>query len=288
MKIVRYEKDWRGHWGIVEGDTAFTLEGDVFGDASPGDRVGNLDEITLLAPCQPQTIWSNGANYPSRCYERDFPLPTEPSFLWSPGSMICGPDAEIRIPEFEPRSEYGAELGVVLRRDCYQVEEAEADEYIFGYTILNNVWIKDTDQVAYERPLRVYDNHCPVGPIVDTEAGWRDRRVRLSVDGQVRQDDNTSSMMFSPQFLISYLSKLVPMKKGDLIMTGTPGGVEGHVLHYGESVEIEIDGLGILRNQVTRIDTGAVTYIIGIKKWIASAAGQAYVQTAVAAPTGGR
>ncbi|MBI2941799.1 MAG: fumarylacetoacetate hydrolase family protein [Chloroflexi bacterium] len=272
MRIVRYERNWKAHYGLVEGEAIYELRGDVYGEAWPGEAVGKWGEVKLLAPCTPHTIWSNGANYPSRCHERGFPLPTEPHVLWSPGTMICGPEAEIRIPEFETRSEYGAELGIVLRRDCNQVEEAEAEDSILGYTALNNVWIKDPAHRAYERPLRVYDQNCPVGPVVDTALDWRDLAIRLRVGGEPRQDDRTASMLFSPPFLVSWISRLVPMRQGDLIMTGTPGGVEGHVLRYGETVEVEIEGIGTLRNVVTRIDTGAVTYIVSVEQWLAERA----------------
>jgi 2-keto-4-pentenoate hydratase/2-oxohepta-3-ene-1,7-dioic acid hydratase in catechol pathway len=268
MRIVRYEKDWESHYGLVEGDTIYKLEGDVFGDAWSGCEVGKWGEVELLAPCKPETIWSNGSSYPSRCYERGFRLPTEPQVLWSPGTMICGPESEVRIPEFEPRPEYGAELGIVLRKDCHNVEESEADEFILGYTGLNNIWSKDPEDVPYKSPMRVYDTYCPVGPVIDTETDPRDLCVRFYVDGELRQDDRTSSMLFSPQLIVSWTSKLVPMKQGDLLMTGTPGGVEHHILHYGETIEVDIEGIGVLRNCVTRVDTGAATYIVSVRKWL--------------------
>lgn len=283
MKLCRYEQEWAGLWGIVEGDTVYRLEGSPYEAPDRGREVGSLDALIaqaarplreggtrLLAPCTPHTIWSNGANYPSRCQERNFALPTEPSFMWSPATMICGTGSEISIPEAEQRSEYGAELGIVLGRDCRDVSEDEAEEAILGYTVLNNVWIKDTDQVAYERPLRVYDNHCPTGPVVVTkdEMDWRDHSLRLWVDGELRQDDSTSSMLFSPAMLVSYLSKMVTVRRGDLLMTGTPGGVEGKWLRFGQTVELELDGIGRLRNHVTRVDRAALTFVISVKKWL--------------------
>jgi 2-keto-4-pentenoate hydratase/2-oxohepta-3-ene-1,7-dioic acid hydratase in catechol pathway len=268
MRIVRYEQDWRSHYGLVEGDTVFELEGDVFGEAWPGREVGRWGEVKLLAPCQPDTIWSNGANFPSRCHERGFELPAEPHVLWSPGTMICGPEAEIRIPEFELRPEYGAELGIVVRKNCHDVEVDEADDYILGYTGLNNIWSKDPEHKPYKDPIRVYDTYCPVGPLIDTEIDWRDLHLRYFVNGELRQDDRTSSMLFSPQLLVSWISKLVPIKQGDLIMSGTPGGVEHHIMHYGETVEVEVEGIGRLRNYVTRVDTAAHTYIISVEKWL--------------------
>jgi 2-keto-4-pentenoate hydratase/2-oxohepta-3-ene-1,7-dioic acid hydratase in catechol pathway len=157
----------------------------------------------------------------------------------------------------------------VLRKDCHNVEEDEADDHILGYTALNNVWSKDPQGVPYRQPLRVYDTYCPVGPLIDTEIDTSDLHVRYYVDGELRQDDRTSSMLFSPQLIVSWTSKLVSMKQGDLLMTGTPGGVEHHIMHYGETVEVDIEGIGVLRNYVTRVDTGAVSYIISAKKWLA-------------------
>jgi 2-keto-4-pentenoate hydratase/2-oxohepta-3-ene-1,7-dioic acid hydratase in catechol pathway len=268
MKLLRYERDWRGRWGLLEGDIVYALSGDPYEEIRPGARVGSLADLTLLAPCTPETIWSNGANYPSRCDERGFDYPTEPAVAVVPGTTICGAGAAIGIPEFETRSEYGAELGIVLRRDCYRVSEEQADDYILGYTALNNIWIKDPADAAYGRPMRVYDNHCPTGPIVNTEMDWRDKRVRLWVDGQLRQDDNTATMFFGPRLLIAAISRIAPMKRGDLIMTGTPGGVEGHILHYGELVEVEIDDIGRIGNRVVRVDTAAVTYVVSLAKWV--------------------
>jgi 2-keto-4-pentenoate hydratase/2-oxohepta-3-ene-1,7-dioic acid hydratase in catechol pathway len=270
MRLLRYEREWKSYWGLLEGETAYELLGDPYEEARPGARIGPLAGLSLLAPCSPATIWSNGANYPSRCDERGFARPTRPAVAVVAGTTICGTGVDIAIPEFETRAEYGAELGIVLKRDCHHIEEAEADEYILGYTALNNIWIKDTgDSRGEARPLRVYDNHCPTGPILNTEIDWRGKRIRLWVDGQLRQDDDTSTMLFSPQLLVSYISNLAPMKRGDLIMTGTPGGVEGHTLRFGEVVELEIEEIGRIRNRVVRVDNAAVTYVVSIDEWAA-------------------
>jgi len=184
--------------------------------------------------------------------------------------MITGSGSEIRVPEFERRAEYGAELGIVIRKDCRDVSEDMVDDYVLGYTVLNNVWIKDVDeQVAYARPLRVYDTHCPTGPVIDTEVDPSDLRIRLWVDGDLRQDDRTSTVVFPARWFVAWLSCQVPLRKGDLLMTGTPGGVEGQVLHYGETVEIEVEGIGRLVNRVTRVDTGAVTPVVSLQRWLA-------------------
>ena len=269
MRFVRYERDWKGQWGILDGDAVYELRGDVFEEPRPGDRVGALDELTLLAPCTPETIWSNGANYPSRCDERGFAYPTVPAVAVVSGTSICGTGVDVRIPEFERRIEYGVELALVIGKDCRDVEESEADQYIFGYTGLNNIWVKDVgEKGAYTRPLRVYDNHCPTGLILDTDFDWRDQPVRLWVDGEPRQDDNTSTMFFTPQRLVSFVSKQVTLKRGDVLMTGSPGGIEGKWLRFGQSVEMEVGTLGRIRNRIVRADNAAVSYVISLKKWV--------------------
>src|SRR5262249_44303796 len=157
------------------------------------------------------------------------------------------------------RVEYGVELGIVMRRDCRDVEPADVDDYVLGYTGLNNVWVKDPAEKAYARPMRVYDNHCPTGPVVDAAIDPRDLRLRLWVDGELRQDDRTSTVVFDLCYVVSWLSKRVTIRQGDLIMTGSPGGIEGHSLRPGQTVEMEVEGIGRLCNRVTRVDDAAVT-----------------------------
>ncbi len=279
MRLCRYEKEWKSHWGVVEASPhpsplpegegiVYELVGDPYGECHAGARVGPLGELKLLAPCTPETIWSVGANYPSRLHERGFPLPKQPSFAVVPGSCICGTGEEIRIPEIETRAEYGVELGIVVRRDCQDVEPHEVDDYVLGYTGLNNIWVKDAVGAEYARPMRVYDNHCPTGPVVDTSIDPRDLRLRLWVDGELRQDDRTSSVVFDLRFVVSWLSKRVAIKRGDLIMTGSPGGIEGHVLRYGQTVEMEVEGIGRLCNRVTRVDNAAVSYVVSLERWL--------------------
>jgi 2-keto-4-pentenoate hydratase/2-oxohepta-3-ene-1,7-dioic acid hydratase in catechol pathway len=273
VKLCRYERDHRSAWGIVDGQSVHELVGDPYGPCRPGAPVGALDDLTLLAPCQPETIWSLGANYPSRLAERGFPLPAKPSFAVVPGSCICGDGAEIRVPEHESRVEYGVELGIVIGRDCHDVGPDEVDEYILGFTGLNNIWVKDAAGQPYARPMRVYDNHCPTGPLLETELDPRDLRVRLWVDGELRQDDRTSSFVFDVPFTLSWLSRRVAIRRGDLIMTGSPGGIEGHSLGFGQTAEIEVEGIGRLRNRVTRVDAAAVHHVVSLEKWLEQRSG---------------
>jgi 2-keto-4-pentenoate hydratase/2-oxohepta-3-ene-1,7-dioic acid hydratase in catechol pathway len=268
VKLCRYERDWRAHWGIVAEGAVHELVGDPYGQCRPGRRVAARDDVALLAPCAPETIWSLGANYPSRCAERGFALPERPAFAVVPGSTICGTGAEIRIPEFETRAEYGVELAIVMRRDCQDVAEAEVDDYVLGYTGLNNVWVKDAPGTDYVRPLRVYDNHCPTGPIVETELDPDDLRLRLWVDGRLRQDDRTSTVVFKPRFVVSWLSRRVRIRQGDLIMTGSPGGIEGQTLRFGQTVEMEVEGVGRISNRVVRVDNAAVSQVVSLERWL--------------------
>lgn len=268
MRLVRYEREWAGRWGVVEGDDVHELIGDPYGACQAGARVAPLGDLKLLAPATPETIWSLGANYPSRCAERGFELPTQPSFAVVAGSSICGTDVDVRIPEFEKRIEYGVELAVVMRRDCQDVEESEVDDCVLGYTGLNNIWVKDAGGGAYVRPLRVYDNCCPTGPLLNTDLDPDDVRLRLWIDGELRQDDSTSTVVFKTRWVISWLSKRVHIKKGDVIMTGSPGGIEGKNLRFGQTMEMEVEGVGRIRNRMIRVDNAAVSYVVGLKKYL--------------------
>jgi len=109
VRIVRYQKDQVSHDDLIEGNMAHELVGKVFEEGRRGQEVGALGEVKLLAPCVPQAIWSNDANYPWRCHDRHFDLPTEPHVLWAPGTMIGGPEREFSLPRFEHRADFGAE-----------------------------------------------------------------------------------------------------------------------------------------------------------------------------------
>ena len=254
MKLVRYQGAASAQYGILEGDFIYEIRGDVFsGECERGEPVGGMEAVMLLAPCTPQTITSIGANYASRCRENNLPIPTEPGLgdrFYIPAGALTGPGALIYYPLQETRVEYGGELGIVMRRTCHQVSVEQAVDYILGYTVLHNVWAKDPKGSTRPGPqrIRAYESFCPTGPCVVTDIDSSKIAWETRVNGAVRQKANTSEMLFSAAEIVANISTWHTLQPGDLIQCGTAGGVG--VLHPGDVVEIEFEGIGVLRNLV--------------------------------------
>lgn len=253
MKIVRYsdKNGGDGAFGILEDSTIYALEGDLFGTHSKGAKVGSLDDVTLLAPLEPGKIVAIGLNYKAHVTELDSSrkLPEFPVMFMKPQSAVIGPDAPIEIANPEHDTHYEAELVAVIGKTARDVSEDEALDYVFGYTAGNDV---SDRKIQYASGQWIqgkgYDTYCPLGPWIETELDPGHVQVQSRLNGEVRQDSNTEILIFSVPFLISYVSKVMTLNPGDVIMTGTPHGV-GH-MKAGDTIEIDVEGVGVLRNPV--------------------------------------
>jgi 2-keto-4-pentenoate hydratase/2-oxohepta-3-ene-1,7-dioic acid hydratase in catechol pathway len=249
MRITRFMRALEARYGVLAGEMVHALEGG-FGRPRRGAALCRLDEVTLLPPCEPQQVISVGANYADRCRENGLPVPTAPalhdSFHIAGEGVVVGTEAPLRLPPWENHVEYGGELGVVIGRDCHRVGAAAVGEHILGFTCLNNLWAKQRPRVPDALNIRVYDSFCPLGPWIETELDPADLRFSLRVDGEVRQDRRTSAMLFDVATVVAFIADHLPLRPGDVIMTGTPAGVRP--LRPGELVEVEIEGIGVLRN----------------------------------------
>jgi 2-keto-4-pentenoate hydratase/2-oxohepta-3-ene-1,7-dioic acid hydratase in catechol pathway len=249
MRIIRFMRALEARYGVLEGDVVHALEGDL-GAPRRGAAQCGLDQVTLLAPCEPQQVISVGANYADRCRENDLPVPAAPalhdSFRMAGEGVVVGTDAPLRLPPWESHVEYGGELGVVIGRECHRVGVAAVAESILGFTCLNNLWAKTRPRVPGALNIRVYDSFCPLGPWIETELDPAGLRLSVRVEGEVRQDSRTAAMLFDVSTVVAFIANHVPLRAGDVIMTGTPSGVRP--LRPGEVVEVEIEGIGVLRN----------------------------------------
>lgn len=253
MKIVRYSAKAGGDaaFGILDGSTVYALEGDLFGSYSKGAAVGPADDVTLLAPLEPGKIVAIGLNYKEHVTELDSSrkLPEFPVVFMKPQSAIIGPDEPVEIANPDNETHYEAELVVVIGKKARDVSEDEALEYVLGYTAGNDV---SDRKVQYASGQWVqgkgYDTYCPLGPVIETELDPGHVQVQSRLNGQVRQNSNTEILIFSVPFLISYVSKVMTLNPGDIIMTGTPHGVGP--MKDGDVIEIDVEGVGVLRNPV--------------------------------------
>ena len=226
------------HSGTVVGDTVRSDGGEF-----------PLAAVQLLAPCAPTKIICLGRNYAAHARELGNEIPTRPLLFFKPPSAVIGPNDEIVMPD-SPRIDYEAELGVVIGTRCRNVRPADAHAVILGYTCMNDV----TDRAAQEWDknwvrAKGFDTSAPLGPMIVT-ADELDGpfHVMSRVNGELRQDGTTADFIFSIPAVIAEITSRITLEPGDVIATGTPPGVGP--LHHGDIVEVEIPGIGVLRNRV--------------------------------------
>lgn len=210
-----------------------------------------LSELTLLAPVTPSKIVCVGRNYRDHATELGNEVPKEPLLFLKAPSAILAPEGTIRIPALSKRVDFEGELGVVIGRHCSRLgPEEDVRPYIRGYVIVNDVTARDLQKSDGQwTRAKGFDTFCPVGPIVmgglDVEAGVP---VTTRLNGVVKQHGSTKDFIFGIAHLLRYISAAMTLFPGDLIPTGTPAGVGP--MYPGDVVEVEIDGLGVLRNPV--------------------------------------
>ena len=257
MKIVRYQPSSgsdtaEARYGILEGSTVYAAEGDLFTGLTKGEAVGAVDDLKLLAPVTPGKVIAIGLNYVDHVTENDptRTIPTSPVVFMKPPSAIIGPGEAIELANPENNTDYEAELVVVIGKKAKDVSEAEALDYVLGYTAGNDVSDR-VQQYGDGQWIRAkgYDTYLPLGPAIATDIDVSDTKVESRLNGEVRQSESTKSLIFSVPFLISFLSGIMTLEPGDLIMTGTPHGVGP--LKAGDVIEVEVGGVGVLRNPVT-------------------------------------
>ena len=208
------------------------------------------EEVTLLAPVTPSKIVCVGRNYREHAAELGNKMPEEPLLFLKAPSAIIGPDSAIELPPSSQQVEHEGELGVVIGRITRGLRQDDNPlEYVFGYTCVNDVTARDLQRkdVQFTRG-KSFDTFCPVGPWIETELDPANVTVTTRLNGEIKQHGNTADMAFPVAFLIRYISEIMTLYPGDLIATGTPAGVSK--LNHGDTVEVEVGGIGVLRNRV--------------------------------------
>jgi 2-keto-4-pentenoate hydratase/2-oxohepta-3-ene-1,7-dioic acid hydratase in catechol pathway len=258
MKICRFidPETQRPRFGMIDGEAVYALRGELSSeslyveDAKP---ISTLAEAQLLAPVEPSKVVCVGRNYREHAAELGNAMPEEPLLFLKAPSAVIGDGETIELPRQSERVEHEGELAVVIGRKCRNIRDDEDPlAYVLGYTCLNDVTARDLQRkdVQFTR-AKSFDTFCPVGPYVVTGLGPQDLRVQTRVNGEVRQSGRTSAMAFPVPFLLRYISSVMTLNPGDVIATGTPAGV-GPLLD-GDSVEVEVEGVGTLRNRVSKL-----------------------------------
>ncbi|MBM4466013.1 MAG: DUF2437 domain-containing protein [Chloroflexi bacterium] len=252
MKLVRFLKNDQSCYGLIEGEAICALEGSIFGEFHQGEEVAALTEVSLLAPCQPTKIVAVGLNYRTHAAEAGMDVPPEPLLFFKPPSSVIGPLEPIVHPVLSQQVDYEGELAVVIGRRARNVTPAKARDFVLGYTCGNDVTARDLQRRDDQwTRAKGFDTFCPLGPCIVTDLDPTHLAIRTRVNGEIRQSATIADMVFSVAELISYVSQVMTLEPGDVILTGTPSGVGP--LQPGDVVEVEIEGIGTLRNPVVSL-----------------------------------
>lgn len=247
-KYVRYSHQGTVSYGILEGDAVHQLDGDLFAAPSRTGVSVALADVELLAPVVPSKVIAVGLNYRSHIGNAE---PAEyPGLFAKYPTSIVGPGADIVIPADAENVHYEGELVVVIGRTAKDVSIEEAPDYIFGVTAGNDVsernWQRNDLQWLRAKGA---DTFGPIGPVVVAGLDYNDLHVETRLNGDVRQAESTADLIFSVDTIVSYVSRYFTLYPGDIIFTGTPGSTRA--MQPGDVVEIEVQGVGVLRNPVT-------------------------------------
>ncbi len=263
MKYCRFQQNGQVEYGLVESVAGreeitrllVTPPEEVGGDMEDlhTKRMNHipLAEAPLLAPVRPSKIVCVGRNYREHAAELGNEVPAEPLLFFKPTSALNSPGGTIRRPRLSAQTDYEGELGVVISKTCYKLEEGEdVRPYILGYTCVNDFTARDLQKKDGQwTRAKGFDTFCPVGPVVTDEVDpWAGVGVKTTVNGALRQDGNTRDFIFPLDAVMRYISAAMTLFPGDLIATGTPKGV-GPVVG-GDTIEVSVEGVGVLRNPV--------------------------------------
>jgi 2-keto-4-pentenoate hydratase/2-oxohepta-3-ene-1,7-dioic acid hydratase in catechol pathway len=253
VRVCRVSVDDELFFGVIENDAVALLTGHPFGDFAPEGRVLRLSDVRLVAPVLPSKVIAVGRNYAEHAREMGAAVPAAPLIFLKPSTSVIGPGEPIALPWQSEQVEHEAELAVVIGRLCRDVPEERVPEVVFGYTCANDVTARDLQASDGQwGRAKGFDTFCPLGPWIETDLDIDDAGVACVVNGQQRQSGSTADMVRDVAELVSWISSVMTLLPGDVILTGTPAGVGPLVA--GDEVSVSIDGIGTLTNPVVDRD----------------------------------
>ena len=266
MRIARFTTGEDPQYGVVTGDVddlgipaedtvVVALAGDpLYVGVQLTDKEIPLSEVRLLAPVLPRSkVIGIGKNYAAHAAEMGGDVPAEPLMFLKPNTSVVGPGDPIFYPRQTSNLHFEGELAVVIGRICRDVPPERVPDVVYGYTVGNDVTARDLQKsdVQFTR-AKGFDSFCPIGPWIETELDTSDLKVTTHLNGDLVQDGTTKDMVFDVPALVSYVSSVMTLLPGDLILTGTPEGVGP--MNVGDEVEVTVAGIGSLTNKVVSRD----------------------------------
>ena len=251
MKIVRIDAEADDiTYGTVEPDGIRLYHGSPFFQWERSETVLPITHVKLLAPVIPTKVVAVGKNYAEHAEEMHSDVPETPVIFLKPPTSVIGPMAAIKLPPESQRVDHEGELAVVMGKVARNVKAADALSHVLGYTAANDVTARDLQRSDGQWTRgKGFDTFCPLGPAIDTEFDPAEaNRITCTVNDELRQEGSTSDMVFGVPELIEFITSVMTLLPGDVILTGTPAGV-GPV-QEGDRIEVDIEGLGVLMNPV--------------------------------------
>lgn len=250
MKFLRFRApDKKIYYGWLKDDEVGLIEGDLFSEYRRLETSFPLRSVKILEPVLPSKIICLGRNYPSHAQEQAVEVPEVPMLFMKAPSAILPDGGKIILPPQSHQVEQEAELVIVMGKRGRWIAAEEAEKYILGYTLGNDVTARDLQERDGQwTRAKGFDTFCPIGPYIETDLDAADTLITCRVNSELRQMSSTKEMVFTIPQIVAFVSSVMTLEPGDLIFTGTPSGVG--VLEDGDSVEITIEGIGQLRNTV--------------------------------------
>ncbi len=254
MKFIRFSSGNKCKSGILKNESdVVEVRGDMYGEYEETNNIYKLDEIKILPPSSPSKIICVGLNYRDHAEEMNRQLPEAPMLFMKPNTAVIAHNEEIVYPShMSKRVDYEGELAIVIGREARMVEEQDAENYIFGYTCINDITARDLQKIDIQFTRgKGFDTFAPFGPFIETEISPDNLSIKTLLNNEVKQHSSTSNLVFKVNTLVSFISKIMTLLPGDIIATGTPAGI-GPV-EPGDRLEVRIDGIGSLVNYVAEV-----------------------------------
>ncbi len=249
MRIVRIYYKRRPRWGVIKNEAVHLLESTPFKGIKYSGQIVDQKKAKLLAPAKPGKIIMVGLNYKEHAKELGLKIPKEPVLFLKPPTSIIGLGQNIIYPPAVKRLDYEAELAFIIKKTARNIAEKKAKEYILGYTCCNDVTARDLQKKDGQwTRAKSFDTFCPLGPYIETQINMRNLVVRSYLNGTLRQNSSISDFIFPVYYLLAFISRIMTLLPGDVISTGTPPGIG--CMNRGDAIEVEIEGVGNLRNKV--------------------------------------
>ncbi|NIP30647.1 MAG: DUF2437 domain-containing protein [Candidatus Dadabacteria bacterium] len=251
MKFLRFtNKNGINVFGTLDNNIVKEIEGNIFENYKITEETYNIDDIKVLPPCSPSKILAVGLNYRDHAEEMKKTPPEDPMLFMKPSTAVIAHEDKINYPShMSSRVDYEGELAVIIGKKATMVSVENSYNYIFGYTCINDITARDLQakDIQFTRG-KGFDTFAPIGPYIETDIDPSNINIRTFLNGEIKQNSNSSNLIFSVPELLSFISSVMTLLPGDIIATGTPSGINPMV--PGDKIEVELEGIGRLINYV--------------------------------------